>query len=50
VTGSPDLPNTEDFQFRTSAGMRLGFRGTANALQGGSIPSPAAVLNDATKI
>ena len=36
--------DTDDTRFQRSVGMRPGFRGTANALQGGSTPPPAAII------
>ena len=33
---------TEETEILNAVGMRLGFRGAANALKGGSTPPPAA--------
>lgn len=37
-----------NFEFPRLARTKLGFRSTANALQGGSIPSPASILSGKT--
>ena len=34
---------TEEIEILHAVGMRLGFRGAANALKGGSTPLPAAI-------